>query len=712
MGSTTSDAGGNKRLIIRVALNAIFVVCQDRRDEFLVQFPKSCGHAELPPSTGIKTHHHHEEEEELTAGEVITKPTLIQAVLGEDLETPGTFHCHLKFQFEFTESSFSLHSQPSDKKDDNQSIVQDAIQKYYKSNPSQNIFLQGASKEWIDFEATNPFEKDPEVLVWIVAPIVDEKDGSRKIPNPKPFPPKSSSSVFCLNANLYVKPNDRSDFIRFMENARSCSIHEPLCQEYQYGESMHTPNTFHVHQAYTGDNGGKEGFDVHAKTSHYQTWKEFSANDKPFTKSPVGYVFRSSSHNNLPPNYLLENPNNQQETASHSTHDTSNHAGVILLDGGMGHELKQRGVITDDGSFLAGVLANEERPHLVEAVHWDFFKSGCQVITTNSFVAVPQRVRQDIMTASKKSCNGGSTSHDSNSNKMPKIEPSQEAVHERTRALIVAAVKCPKAVAAEAREHGRILQVAGTVPPLTECYMATHVPTDMEQLKNEYIFLLSALMMAEQQQEPTVAAATVDILLAETLSTIREGVALVRAYSQLSSTNANKDKIPLWLSFTIDDFLQPPVLRSGENLKEAVCSILEEADKAGVNLGAIGLNCASPVAITNALPILLSSVKDKSPPPRILAYANAFQTTTSEWLASLQETPTEMSTAKGRNVDQSEGAETLRSPPGDYDSIGIILPAVYTRYAKQWIQMGVSIVGGCCGCSPSHLKAVNCGIKC
>jgi len=68
---------------------------------------------------------------------------------------------------------------------------------------------------------------------------------------------------------------------------------------------------------------------------------------------------------------------------------------IIILDGGMGHELKLRGV--SDGTFLAGVLANEKKNcnndndnyvDVVESIHEDYLVAGCDIITTNSFVAV------------------------------------------------------------------------------------------------------------------------------------------------------------------------------------------------------------------------------------------------------------------------------------------------------------------------------------
>ena len=61
---------------------------------------------------------------------------------------------------------------------------------------------------------------------------------------------------------------------------------------------------------------------------------------------------------------------------------------ITILDGGMGHELKLRGV--SDGTFVAGLRANENDvdTNVVESIHMDYLAAGCDVITTNSFVAV------------------------------------------------------------------------------------------------------------------------------------------------------------------------------------------------------------------------------------------------------------------------------------------------------------------------------------
>mmetsp|Transcript_1120 Transcript_1120/g.2664 ORF Transcript_1120/g.2664 Transcript_1120/m.2664 type:complete len:186 (+) Transcript_1120:128-685(+) len=70
---------------------------------------------------------------------------------------------------------------------------------------------------------------------------------------------------------------------------------------------------------------------------------------------------------------------------------------VLVLDGGMGHELKMRQVhvgmedqfLELSDFFLPGAFANRQRPDIVRSVHEEYIKSGAQIITTNNFVVTP-----------------------------------------------------------------------------------------------------------------------------------------------------------------------------------------------------------------------------------------------------------------------------------------------------------------------------------
>ena len=72
---------------------------------------------------------------------------------------------------------------------------------------------------------------------------------------------------------------------------------------------------------------------------------------------------------------------------------------VTLLDGGVGHLLKERGVKTRitgtplEQSFLSSAYANEDDAGAVLAVHRDYVNAGANVLTANNFaVTVGQKL--------------------------------------------------------------------------------------------------------------------------------------------------------------------------------------------------------------------------------------------------------------------------------------------------------------------------------
>lgn len=226
-----------------VAVNAILVVSLNRKVEFLKV---------LEDQIQASINYDH------------TEPTLLQCVLGEDLDQEGMFHCHLKYEF----------------------ASNDQVSVQMNKNSHSLFWNTIPTEEWRRLEVAS-LQLPLVYNAWIVAPVSD----SNVPPNPKPVPP--GTTTFCINANLHIHPDHREELLSLLEHARSQSIREPLCVEYHYGESLTHPNTFHVHQQYRGHDGGKEGFDKHAETVHYQQWKQFSSNEARFTQETVGYTFRN-----------------------------------------------------------------------------------------------------------------------------------------------------------------------------------------------------------------------------------------------------------------------------------------------------------------------------------------------------------------------------------------------------------------------------------
>jgi quinol monooxygenase YgiN len=238
-----------------VAVNAIFVVSLNRKVEFVKALEDQIIQASIKNNNDTK------------------QPTLLQCVLGEDLDQEGIFHCHLKYEF----------------------ASKDQVSAHMKNENSHPLFWNTRpTEDWHRFLKGEASLQQPLVYnAWLVAPLISDDDPNDVPPDPKTLPPGTTTLLFCLNANLHIHPDHREELLSLLEHARSQSIREPLCVEYHYGESLTHPNTFHVHQQYSGHDGGKEGFDQHAQTVHYQQWKQFSSNEARFTQETVGYTFRN-----------------------------------------------------------------------------------------------------------------------------------------------------------------------------------------------------------------------------------------------------------------------------------------------------------------------------------------------------------------------------------------------------------------------------------
>jgi quinol monooxygenase YgiN len=172
------------------------------------------------------------------------EPGALQFVMGEDTSTENIFYLHEQYK-----SQEDL--------------------KYHESTPH--------FKKWQEFCATNPFQEDP------IKDVYECQHDPVKIP---------VRSAFSLNVELCIKPQVREEFLKVINNNQKGSRAEPLCLQYDYGESTETPNSFYFHEQYMGKDEGKEGFDAHAIAPHFVKWEEFAATD-PFTKPPRVSFFKN-----------------------------------------------------------------------------------------------------------------------------------------------------------------------------------------------------------------------------------------------------------------------------------------------------------------------------------------------------------------------------------------------------------------------------------
>lgn len=148
--------------------------------------------------------------------------------------------------------------------------------------------------------------------------------------------------------------------------------------------------------------------------------------------------------------------------------------------------------------------------------------------------------------------------------------------------------------------------------------------------------------------------AGVDLILIETINHLSEARAAIRAARRVAEGK--------WMiSFCTRSAGPPGVLLSGEKWQP----LLEEIQDAQ----GVGVNCVSPHSIVDQVKLLRQEL-DQTP---ILAYGNiGHADEEGNWISS--------------------------------DAIG---PELYRQLAASWIDAGASIVGGCCGTTPEHIRVIH-----
>ena len=218
-------------------------------------------------------------------------------------------------------------------------------------------------------------------------------------------------------------------------------------------------------------------------------------------------------------------------------------AGVVLMDGGMGQELRRRG-LTGGPPGLWSANALLQSPETVLAIHRDYIRAGARVITTNTY-----------------------------STKRPRLDAA--GIGDRLEALNRLAGE----LACRARdEQGADVVIAGSLPPLYGSYRPDLVRP-----------LAEILPLYREQAE--ILAPYVDVFLCETMSSAAEAFA---AASAAAATGK-----PVWVAWTLDE-VGSGRLRSGESVSEAAAALGD------LPVSALLVNCCPPESITAAMPELVA----------------------------------------------------------------------------------------------------------
>ena len=213
---------------------------------------------------------------------------------------------------------------------------------------------------------------------------------------------------------------------------------------------------------------------------------------------------------------------------------------TTLLDGGMGRELRFRGIDVMTSIWSAKALI--DAPEVVREVHRDFIAAGADIITINSYGIVKSNL-------------------------------TWAGIEDRFVELNLLACKLAKQARDESEQE---VLIAGSLPPLAGSYRPDRVGK-FEEIVPLY------------REQADVLAPHVDLLLCETMSSAEEASAAAFAAIQTGK--------PVWVCWTLHED-RSGRLRSGETIDRAV-EVVSDLPVSGLLA-----NCCAPESITRAVPLL------------------------------------------------------------------------------------------------------------
>jgi quinol monooxygenase YgiN len=91
---------------------------------------------------------------------------------------------------------------------------------------------------------------------------------------------------YCVNVRFSLQPDRRDEFLSLIQELQSETLElESAALQYTIGEDTTTPNVFHVHQQFLGD----QGYDDH-QLMPFKYWKKFSKSN-PYVEEPEKSFF-------------------------------------------------------------------------------------------------------------------------------------------------------------------------------------------------------------------------------------------------------------------------------------------------------------------------------------------------------------------------------------------------------------------------------------
>ena len=187
---------------------------------------------------------------------------------------------------------------------------------------------------------------------------------------------------------------------------------------------------------------------------------------------------------------------------------------TLLIDGGMGQELRSRGLNPDAKTAGQALI---DSPKVIREIHEEFISAGAEIITVWNYALTKHRLALSNMA---------------------------NRIDEMTRIAVEMAND------ARDRAGSSKVRIAGCLPPLRESYQPN---------KQEF-----GSMIEEYTEIARCLTPGVDLFLCETMSSAAEAAAAAQAASIFGK--------PVWVSWTLRDEADG-LLRSGETLDDALAAL-------------------------------------------------------------------------------------------------------------------------------------------
>ncbi len=291
---------------------------------------------------------------------------------------------------------------------------------------------------------------------------------------------------------------------------------------------------------------------------------------------------------------------------------------IRVLDGAMATELERRGCDISGPLWSAHVL--DTSPKTIAAVHLDYLRAGADCISTTSYQVSVQGYREL-----------GRDSREAESALRQAVEIAEQARN------------------SYAREDPRSIRIAASLGPYGA---ALH---NGAEYHGRYEIGFDDLVAFHAQRLAVLAATNADLIALETIPSLEEARAILRALRQIPSLAA-------WISFTCRDAIH---VAHGEPLRECTAAVAESPQ-----VVAIGINCTAPHLVAD---LIGEAQRGAGGRKAVIVYPNSGET----WNAA------------------------TRIWEGKADAAG------FGVMAHQWFAAGAQAVGGCCRTGPAHVAAIS-----